>query len=97
MSVFFDSDSEVNAMHLVFKKKLDLITKSTNIEAQKIDGTTLKTYAIVIATFSVIDKAKKVRFFEEIILVADVSLDLVLEIYSLILSGTNHDFLKRKL
>ena len=42
-----------------------------NIRAQKIDGTTLDTDGMVVAAFSVTDKANRVRFFEKTFLVAN--------------------------
>ena len=50
-----DSGSEVNAMHTAFAKRLGLVVRSTNVGAQKIDGTTLETYEMVVAAFSVTD------------------------------------------
>ena len=52
---------------------------------------------MVVAAFSVTDKANQVRFFEETFLVANVSLDVTLEMPFLILGGANVDFLDREL
>ena len=46
-----DLQSEVNAMAPAYAKKLDLRVRKTDVEAQKIDGSTLETYGIVIAGF----------------------------------------------
>lgn len=46
--------------------------------------------------FLVIDQAKKVRLFEKIFLVANISLDVVFEILFLNLSDANIDFAKKK-
>lgn len=64
------------------------------MEAQKIDGTTLKSFGIVIAAFSVNNKAEKVRFFEETFLLADISMDMALEMSFLTLSNANIYFTK---
>ena len=55
---------EVNAIHPTFAKELGLPIRPTDVEAQKIDGTTLDTHRVVIAAFPVTDKANRVRFFE---------------------------------
>ena len=55
MSALFDSGSEVNAIYPAFAKRLGLVVQTTNIGAQKIDGTTFETYKMVVAIFSVID------------------------------------------
>ena len=52
---------------------------------------------MVVAAFTVINQANKVRFFEKTFLVANFSPDVVLRILFLILSGVNVDFLKKEL
>ena len=67
-----DLKSEINVMSPVFASQLGLRIWKTNVRAQKIDGTTLETYKIVVFTFSLLDKDGRERFFEESILLADV-------------------------
>ena len=52
---------------------------------------------MVIAAFSVTDQANRVKLFEIIFLVANVSPDIILEILFLTLSDANVNFLKREL
>ena len=92
-----DSGSEVNAIYLIFAKQLGLLIRPTDVEAQKIDGTMLDTYGMVIAAFSVEDKANQGRFFEKTFLVANVSPEVVLGMPFLTLSGANVDFSGRDL
>ena len=47
---------------------------------------------MIVAAFSVVDKANRVRFFEETFLVANVSLELILGMSFLTLSGVDIDF-----
>ena len=84
-------------MHLAFAERLDLVVQTTNVGAQKIDGTTLETYRIVVAVFSLTDQADRVRFFEETFLVANISPDVILRMLFLTLSGADINFLKKKL
>ncbi len=51
----------------------------TNIEVQKINGTTLETYEIILSIFFVLNKDDKVRFFEENFLWTDIMLDVILK------------------
>ena len=44
-------ESEVNAKTLAYATQLGLKVQKTDIGAQKIDGSSLETYSIVIATF----------------------------------------------
>ena len=46
-----DSDNEVNAMTPAYTSKLGLKVYPTDVGAQKIDGSTLKTFGIVLASF----------------------------------------------
>ena len=92
VQALIDSGSEVNAIYPSFIKQLGLSIRPTNVRAQKIDGTTLDTHRIVVATFSVEDKANQVRFFEETFLVANISPEVVLGISFLTLSNANVDF-----
>ena len=64
----------------------------TNIEVQKIDGTILKTYQIVVFTFFVSNKDSKKRFFEDNFLLANVKLDVMLRISFLVMNNTNINF-----
>ena len=93
VQALIDSGSEVNAIHPTFVKELGLPIKPTDVGAQKIDGTTLDTYRMVVAAFLVTDKANQVRFFKETFLVANVSPEVVLGIPFLTLSDANVDFL----
>ncbi len=73
-------------------QQLGLKICKTNVGAQKIDGTTLKTYRIVVSTFSVSDKDGRERIFEESFLLADVKSDIVLKIAFLIMSNADINF-----
>ena len=71
--------------------------QSTNVKAQKIDGTTFQTYKVIVAAFSVIDQVNRIKFFEETFLVANVNPDGVFGMLFFILSGADVDFPKREL
>ena len=57
----------------------------------------LDTHGIVVAAFSVVDKANRVRFFEETFLVANVSPKVVFGMPFLTLSNADVDFSGRDL
>lgn len=97
MSALIDSNSKVNTMQPAYAKKLDLNIRKTNMEAQKIDNTTLKIFEKVIAAFSIHNKARKVCFFEETFLLADISIDVALRIFFFILSNANIYFTNQEL
>ena len=84
-----DSGSEVNTMTPAYAAKLDLQVQKTNIRAQKIDGSTLETFGMVLADFQVENKLGKARFFQETFLLADISTEVVLGMPFLTLSNAN--------
>ena len=55
-----DLGSEDNAMNPAYAKKLGLRVRQTDVGAQKIDGSHLDTFGMVIAGFSLQDKLGKV-------------------------------------
>ena len=57
VQTLINSGSEVNAVHPFFVKQLGLSIRPTDVRAQKIDGTTLDTHGMVVAAFSMVDKA----------------------------------------
>ena len=97
VQALIDSGSEVNTVHPSFVKQLGLSIRPTDVGAQKIDGNMLDTHEMVVAAFSVEDKANRVRFFEKTFLLANVSPEVVFGILFLTLSGANIDFSGREL
>ena len=79
-------------MNPAFASQLGLRIRKTNVGAQKIDGTTLETYGMVVSTFSLLDKDSRERFFEESFLLADVKPDTVLGMPFLTMSNADIDF-----
>lgn len=73
-----DSRSKLNAMTLAYAAYLDFTVRVINIGAQKIDGSLLATYGIVIAAFQVINKLDRSRFFLKIFLLANIRIEVVL-------------------
>ena len=57
---------------------LSLKVRVTNIGTQKIDGSSLATYSMVIAAFQVVDKLCCFWFFQETFSLANISIKVVL-------------------
>ena len=51
VKILLNSGSEFNAMKPTFAWKLGLFIQKTNVRAQKIDGSALETFGMVIADF----------------------------------------------
>ena len=93
MLVLFDTNSEINAIHSIFAQELGLFIKPTDVRALKIDSSILDNFGIIVVVFLVTDKTNQIKFFKEIFLVANVSLEVVLGMFFLTLSCTDVDFL----
>ena len=88
----FDSGSEINAINPVLARKLGLQIQKTNVEAQKIDGSALKTFGVVIADFQVEDKGGRPKFFQKTFLVANTTFEVILGMSFLKLSNADVSF-----
>ena len=64
---------------------------------QKIDGTTLETYGIVVSTFSILDKDDRERFFKESFLLAKIKHEIVLGMPFLTMNNVDVNFQARDL
>ena len=87
-----DSGSKVNAMSPAYAERLGLKTRKTNVGAQKIDGSALETFGMVIADFQVEDKSGRPRFFQETFLVTDTKFEVILGMLFLELSNADVSF-----
>ena len=95
--MLFDSSSEVNTIHPIFAEELRLSIRPTDVKVQKIDGTMLNTFGIVVIAFLVIDKTNWVRFLGKTFLVANVSPEVVFEMPFFTLSSADINFLGEEL
>lgn len=80
-------------MNLHFAKKLGLLIYKTKVSTQKINGFRLVTFDMVIALFSMEDKKRKSRFFEESFLLADISINIALDMPFLTLTNDEIEFI----
>ena len=87
-----DSGSKVNAMNPDFAQKLGFKVWKTNVGAQKIDGSTLETFKMIIADFQVENKANRPRFFQEIFLMVDTKFEVLLGMLFLKISNADVSF-----
>ena len=92
-----DSGNKINVIYPTYVRKLGLSIKTTDVGVQKIDSIILNTFEMVVAAFSVTDKANQVRFFEKTFLVANVSPKKVFVLLFLTLNGANIDFFGQEL
>ena len=92
-----DSGSKVNAMHPTYATKLGLCIRKIDVGAQKIDGSRLDTFGMVIADCLVKNKLGRVQFFQKTFLLANIGLEVVLEILFLTLSKADIRFVEWEL
>ena len=82
-------ESEVNAITPTYAAELGLKVQKTDVGAQKIDRSLLKTYNMVIAAFQVFNKFNCSWFFQETFLLANISIEVVLGMFFLTLSNSD--------
>ena len=97
MKTLIDLGSKVNKMYSTYATKLGLRIKKIDISAQKINGFYLDTFGIVIVDCSVKNKLKRVQFFPETFLLANIGLEVVLGMLFLTFSKANIRFVEREL
>ena len=86
---FLNSRREVNAITPAYVAQLGLKVQKTDVGAQKIDGSSLVTYGMVIATFQVFDKLSRSWFFQGTFLLTDISMEVVLGILFVTVNNAN--------
>ena len=79
-------------MNLVFVQKLGLHIQKINVGTQKIDGSALETFKIIIANLEMEDKTGKSKFFQKTFLVANTQFEAVLGMFFLKISNTDVSF-----
>ena len=84
-------------MTLAYISKLGPKVHHTDIGAQKIDGSTLKIFGMVLTSFQVEDQLGRARFFKKTLLSADINMQVVLNIPFLTFSNVNIQFVEKKL
>ena len=82
-----DLGSKVNAMTPAYAKELGLQVRKTDVGSQKIDGSLLQTFEIIIVGFQVEDKFGRAKFFQKSFLLAETSMKVVLEMTFLTFSN----------
>ena len=92
VQALIDSSSKINAMTPGYASKLGLKVCPTDVVAQKIDGSTLEMFGMVLASFQVEDKLGRARFFQETFILADLSVEMVLGMPFLTLSNADIQF-----
>ena len=90
-------DSKVNAMAPAYAKQLGPQVRKTDVGAQKIDNSSLWTFRMVIAGLQVEDKLGRARFFQDSFLLAETSIELVLEMPFLTFSNADIQFAEKEL
>lgn len=83
VQALINSGNEVNAITPNYSDKLGLKVCFTNVEAQKIDDSTLQMFEIVLASFQVEDKLGRDWFLKETFLLADTSVEIMLDMFFL--------------
>ena len=100
--VLLNSGSKVNVMSFAYTKRLGLKTRKTNVKVQKIDGSALKTFGMMIVDFQVENKGGRPRFFQKIFLqktflMANTKFEVIIRMPFLKLNNADVSFGERTL
>lgn len=79
----------------IYVVKLDLTIQKTGIGVQKIENFSLEIYSMVLAKFLLQNSIKKVRLLKEIFLLANISMEMILELSFLSLGNAGVKFAKK--
>ena len=74
-----DSGSKVNAIASAYTAKIGLNIHPIYVIIKKINGLLLMTFKMIIAGFQVIDKLSRARFFKKTFLLANINIEIILE------------------
>ena len=92
-----DSGSEIHVINPDFARKLSLKVWKTNVGAQMINGSALKTFGMIITDFQVENKANRPRFFQETFLIINIKFEMILKMTFLKISNSDVSFDKETL
>ena len=84
-------------MTLAYTAHLGLKVRVTDVNTEKINGSLLATYGMVITVFQVIDKLGCSWFFQETFLLTDTNIKVVLDMLFLTFSNVDVQFAEKKL
>ena len=84
-------------MSPAYAERLGLKTRKTKVGAQKINGSALETFGMVIADFQVEDKGGRPKFFQETFLVVNTKFEVVLGMLFLKISNADVAFSEKTL
>ena len=82
-------------MTLAYAAYLGLKVRVTNVAVQKYDRSLLANYGMVISDFQVVDTLGRFQFFQEIFLLANISMKVVLGMSFLTFSNVDVQFAKK--
>ena len=74
VKALINSGSEVNVIIPTYAAKLGLKVRRTNVWIQKIDGSILKIFEMVLASFQIEDKLERAKFFYKTFLLANINM-----------------------
>lgn len=89
IKVLINFGNEVNIINPAYIKKLDFHIWKIDINTQKIDGSSLTIYKIVISRFQILDELDRAYFSQKTFILANITINIILEIFFLILSNIN--------
>lgn len=94
---FINSSSQANMIQPSFGNELSLHICNLIVDVQKINASQIGIYVMVIVLFQADNKDRKFRFFEEIFLQAEISINITFKMLFLVLNNVELNFNNRVL
>ena len=89
IQALIDSSSNINTITPAYIKKLGLRTRKIDAGAQKIDGSNLDMFEMVITGFQIVNKQGRAWFFQETFLLVNITMEVVLRMPFLIFNNAD--------
>lgn len=92
MQALINSEMKINVIYFDFIKKFNLYIQNTDMKTQKINGSKLKIFRIVIVLFLIENKVEGSWFFEKTFLLTNINIDVTLKMSFLKLNNMRINF-----
>lgn len=97
VQILLNFSNKVNIITLIYVANLGFKVRLTDVGAYKINGSILKIFEMVLASFQIKEEHEKIWFFQKTFLVTNISMEMILNIFFLIFSNANILFAKQEL
>lgn len=89
--------NEISTMIPAYILKLGFQIRHIDVKTPTMKSSICKTFRIVLTSFQIEDKLEKIKFFQKVFLLINLSIEIVLKMFFFIFNKRNIYFLKKQL